>query len=239
MTVTLGDLQIAQSRDISVRLELPPDALGPRNADTQYLRASLAYKKTGSAQMYRDEAVSGGIISGDEGPAMDSGRAEELAEVACSRFRLQAVHCLVQAVELGGLRREDPSNDLEGARSRIATCANDIRHWLENEGEQLKQYWTGDADPSGPSPWTRIEALLEDLDGQGVEVRARTELIIVVLTDALSTESNGTRPFLAPSGTTSGACTTSPHSPEPTNFNNAATSRYAFCFQSMNILCAL
>ena len=171
ITIRLGDLQIAQSRDIWLIVELPVDASDLAVAETSYVTASLTYRKTGDVELYHQSTRAPLLIPGeDEGPSLDSERACELAEVACQRWRAIVVEVLIEACRRAGLRRDDPANSLMGARDEISVCSEAIRSWLEVDGERLKQYWDGDGDSAVPSPWARVEALLQDVDGQGVEV---------------------------------------------------------------------
>jgi len=173
LRIDLGDLQISQSRDVLVRMELPDGQDG-----SSYLRAALTYKVPGDALEYSMVTVGPPITrsffeeAGNIG--LQQARANELMNVAAEKYRLRAVVAFNEAIQLSGIKRDNPTNDLAGGRIKIADLTDELSAWLSNEGDALHQACV-DADDGTVDPFIRMEALLEDLQGQGVQAFSRPD----------------------------------------------------------------
>eukprot|EP00607_Mallomonas_marina_P008313 CAMPEP_0182417914 /NCGR_PEP_ID=MMETSP1167-20130531/2364_1 /TAXON_ID=2988 /ORGANISM="Mallomonas Sp, Strain CCMP3275" /LENGTH=867 /DNA_ID=CAMNT_0024591779 /DNA_START=120 /DNA_END=2723 /DNA_ORIENTATION=- len=174
--VLLGDMQMGQSRDVLVKMIVPPATA--LNTEMNILSAVLVYKKAGESAEYRLEAQSGPLSSLQYEEATEVSRrierANVLVEIAVQRFRTRTVEVLNEAIRLGGLKKEVETNDLAAGRALIDSFTEELRSWLEEEGAVLRQGYI-EGETGGVDGFGQLEGLLADLEGQGVQAFSRPD----------------------------------------------------------------
>eukprot|EP01041_Mallomonas_annulata_P011877 gene11877-24887_t len=180
IAIQLGDLQIGQSRDIVVKMNLPASFANSRSSPG-YLEAKLTFQFAGQGGQCsvtaEGKTLTDDIFSEAGSLELRRQRAEQLAELASQKFRLRAVEIFGEAIKLAGIRNGESTNDLAQGRQLISEFTAEVRGWMSGEGMALRQGSGGaySDDSLMVDPWTRVETLLQDLEGQGVEAFSRPE----------------------------------------------------------------
>jgi len=189
MTMNIGDLPIGQSKDFILKLRLPvvykrgasknaADAVDPG----PYLKATLVYRQAGTNQVETVTELGPPAVASQE-EKKDVGevvaerlaKAEMHAEVMSQLFRLRTYEVLEEAYTTA-VKNPTPST-LAVSTNLINALINKIKEWLALDGQRLKgiRNTRGLSKRDGKDPLARIEALLEDLEGQGLSAFSRED----------------------------------------------------------------
>eukprot|EP01041_Mallomonas_annulata_P011876 gene11876-24886_t len=200
--IDIGDLQTGQSRDVIIKMVLPTSnkaeakvmnryeqlaasssssaavaVAAPSLASNTYIRAKLSYRHAGSndTKVSTVEGPSSLVATAASSTVHDLStrldQVDNFLEVSSQAFRLRTVATLDAARQCADIYRV---NDLPGGRQLITNLSSEIQHWLQGDGARLGQ-GRYDSSSTSNSPWNRIEALLEDLNGQALEAFSRPE----------------------------------------------------------------